>query len=317
MTKQWVGAAQRAAAEDFTRAAEEIGCSVEALRAVWQVEAAGKPFRKDRTLERRFEPHKLAMPVGTWRTSLALSSADRERQFMVAFIRNPEDAMRATSWGAPQIMGFNCQDAGFATAGEMVEAMADDEGAQLRAFVSLILAWKLDAALRSHDWARFAARYNGDANVPVYAAKIESAFQSLSGQASPVVLRSGDKGAGVRRLQEALGLTPDGSFGPDTLQAVRLFQSAAGLPVDGVVGARTWEALEKRRDAHPIRQPAEDDRIARAGQIVSVGASGAGAVATIAKALPESSLNILIVAVAACVIAALGLWAFRKQRGVV
>lgn len=316
MTKQWIGAARRAAAEDFVRAAEEIGCSEEALRAVWQVEAAGKPFRKDGTLERRFEPHKLAVPVGTWRTSLALSPADRERQFMVAFLRNPEDAMRATSWGAPQIMGFNCEEAGYATAGEMVEAMADDEGAQIRAFVSLILAWKLDSALRSHDWSRFAARYNGDANVAAYSAKIESAYQALAGQASPVVLRSGDKGAGVRRLQEALGVPPDGSFGPETLRTVKEFQAAAGLPVDGVVGARTWEALEKRRDAHPIRQPAEDDRIARAGQIVSVGASGAGAVATVAKVLPESSLNILIVAVAACAIAGLAFYAFQKRRGV-
>ena len=42
----------------------------------------------------------------------------------------------------------------------------------------------------------------------------------------------------------------------------------------------------------------------------------AGAVATVAKALPESSLNILIVAVAACAIAALAFYAFQKRRGV-
>lgn len=316
MTKHWIGAARRAAAEDFTRAADELGCSPEALQAVWEVEAAGRPFRADGSLERRFEPHKLRAPVGTWRNSLALPAAERERQFAAAFARDPDDAMCATSWGAPQIMGFNALAAGFASPAQMVEAMADDEGAQLRAFVMLVRAWRLDGALRSHDWARFAARYNGDANVPVYAARIETAYQRFAGAASPVVLRSGDKGAAVRRLQAALGLPQDGSFGPETLREVRAFQQAAGLPVDGVVGAITWEALERGGAAHPIRQPAEEDRIARAGQIASAAATGAGAVATIGKALPESSLNVLIVAMALCAVVALTLYAFRKRRGV-
>lgn len=316
MTKQWIGAARRAAAEDFARAAESLNCSVKALHAVWEVEASGRPFRGDGSLERRFEPHKLAIPFGTWRTSLALSAAERERQFADAFARDPEDAMRATSWGAPQIMGFNCKAAGFASAAQMVEAMADDEGAQLDAFVALIRAWRLDGALRAHDWARFAARYNGDANVSEYAARIETAFQRRGGAASPVVLRSGDKGPAVHRLQAALGIPQDGSFGPETLRAVKAFQEAEWLPVDGVVGARTWEALEKNRNAHPIRQPAEEDRVARAGQIASIAATGAGGLATIGKALPESSLNILIVAMAVCGLAALAFFAFRKRRGV-
>lgn len=316
MTTYWKGAGERAGAADFARAAERIGCSEDTLRAVWQVEAAGRPFRSDGSLERRFEPHKLARPIGNWRASLTLSAAERERQFDAAFGQDQEDAMRATSWGAPQIMGFNAQAAGFDSASAMVERMADDEGAQLRAFVALVRAWRLDGALRAHDWTRFAARYNGDANVQEYAARIESAFQRLSGAASPVVLRSGDKGPAVRRLQAALGIPQDGSFGPETLRAVRAFQEAEWLPVDGVVGAVTWEALERRRAAQPIRQPAEEDRVARAGQIASVAATGAGAVATVGKALPESSLNILIVAMALCALAALAFFAFRKRRGV-
>lgn len=316
MTTYWIGAGERASAAEFAQAAEGIGCSEDTLRAVWQVEAAGRPFRIDGSLERRFEPHKLARPVGTWKTSLALSAAERERQFEVAFAHDREDAMRATSWGAPQIMGFNHAAAGFATAPAMVEAMADSEGAQLRAFVALILAWKLGPALRAHDWRSFAARYNGDANVAEYAARIETAWQQHAGRASPVVLRSGDKGAGVRRLQAALGIRQDGSFGPETLRAVKAFQETEWLPVDGVVGARTWEALETRCGAQPLAQPAEKDRIARAGEIVGLGATGAGAVATLARALPESSMNLLVIAAAVCALAALAFHAFRKRRGV-
>lgn len=316
MTKYWIGAGRRATPADFQAAAESIGCPVETLRVVWQVEAAGRPFRADGSLERRFEPHKLANPEGTWRTSLALSQVARERRFDVAYARNPEDAMRASSWGAPQIMGFNAQAAGFATAAEMVEAMADDEGAQIRAFVSLIRAWKLDGALRARDWKTFAAGYNGNANVAVYAARLESAWQALTGKASPVVLRSGDKGPAVRRLQQALGIEADGSFGPDTLEAVRAFQAAFGLPVDGVVGAVTWTALERRRDAAPLRQPAAEDRIARAGEIAGVAGTAAGAVATIASAIPESSLNLLIIAGCVCAVVAVAFWAFRKRREV-
>lgn len=50
-------------------------------------------------------------------------------------------------------------------------------------------------------------------------------------------------GSGVRALQRALGLTPDGVFGPHTTHAVRRFQARHGMGVDGVVGPATWRAL--------------------------------------------------------------------------
>lgn len=316
MSKPWIGAARRAGASDFIAAAEDLGCSVEALRAVWQVEASGKPFRADGTLERRFEPHKLRSPDGTYKTSAALSFSDRERKFGVAHASNAEEAMRATSWGGPQIMGFNCEAAGFATAGQMVEAMADDEAVQIKAFVALIKSWGLDSALRSHDWQTFARRYNGNANVAVYASRIETAYRSISGKASPVVLRSGDKGAAVRKLQQALGIDVDGSFGPATDRAVREFQARVGLPVDGIAGQRTWAALEQRFRAAPLLQPAEKDRVAQLTEVVGILGTAAGAVASIGQALPESSVNLLILSAVGLGVVALALHAFRKLRGV-
>lgn len=316
MTKPWKGAAQPAASRDFVDAAEDLGCSVAALRAVWQVEASGSPFRRDGTLERRFEPHKLARPDGTYKTSMALSPSAREAKFAAAYARDPEDAMRATSWGGPQIMGFNHADAGYDSAGAMVRAMAASEGEQLRAFVRLIRSWGLAPALRAQDWRTFAARYNGNANVAVYAARMESAYQAQTGAASPVVLRSGDKGAAVRRLQDALGVNVDGSFGPETDRAVREFQRRAGLAVDGIVGKQTWAAIERLQSVDPVKQPAKEDRIARASEVVALAGTAGGTLATVGQALPESSLNLLIAGVVLFGLVALALHAFRKVRGV-
>jgi hypothetical protein len=64
----------------------------------------------------------------------------------------------------------------------------------------------------------------------------------------PALLRLGDRGDGVRRLQQALvargaALQVDGHFGQATLAAVVAAQTAAGLVVDGDVGPATRRAL--------------------------------------------------------------------------
>ena len=53
----------------------------------------------------------------------------------------------------------------------------------------------------------------------------------------------GSGGDAVARLQSALRLSPDGSFGPETEAAVRRLQARHGLTVDGVVGPATWALL--------------------------------------------------------------------------
>lgn len=47
----------------------------------------------------------------------------------------------------------------------------------------------------------------------------------------------------VRALQQKLGVSADGVYGPKTRAAVRRFQRAHGLAVDGVAGPRTLAAL--------------------------------------------------------------------------
>jgi N-acetyl-anhydromuramyl-L-alanine amidase AmpD len=57
------------------------------------------------------------------------------------------------------------------------------------------------------------------------------------------LLKKGDKGPEVIRLQKILNIIPDGRFGPNTEKAVMRFQLEKQLVVDGIVGNKTWHML--------------------------------------------------------------------------
>ncbi len=70
-------------------------------------------------------------------------------------------------------------------------------------------------------------------------------------------LSEGASGSDVAELQVrvagwagyGVNMTIDGSFGPQTRQAVASFQSAYGLPSDGVAGSQTFSAIYAIQDA--------------------------------------------------------------------
>lgn len=59
-----------------------------------------------------------------------------------------------------------------------------------------------------------------------------------------MILKIGDRGPEVKRLQEYLEILADGIFGKGTEKAVKVFQKKNKLKADGIVGPKTWEALE-------------------------------------------------------------------------
>jgi putative chitinase len=58
-----------------------------------------------------------------------------------------------------------------------------------------------------------------------------------------MLLKVGSKGDDVKKLQTKLGLTADGSFGPNTEKKVKEWQLTNGLTADGVVGDGTWSKM--------------------------------------------------------------------------
>ena len=56
-------------------------------------------------------------------------------------------------------------------------------------------------------------------------------------------LRKGSQGLEVKHLQNALGISADGDFGPGTERAVKEWQAANGLVADGIVGPASVKKL--------------------------------------------------------------------------
>lgn len=57
------------------------------------------------------------------------------------------------------------------------------------------------------------------------------------------IIKLGDRGDEVKKLQKLLHLLDDGIFGKLTQEAVKKFQKEHGLFADGIVGPKTWSIL--------------------------------------------------------------------------
>jgi len=316
--------------------AEKLGCDIPTIKAVFEVEAAGKFYNTNGSQVRRFEPHHFPKQhwgrlgfapkkgQAPWRASLKVSTSRRRQMYDIAQTINPELAARAASWGAPQIMGFNHELAGYSSALQMVDAFEQGADEQIRAFVAFVISNNLDTHLRSQDWYSFARGYNGTGQATKYAGLIESAYRRQSGgQSSSPVLRVGSRGQAVAEMQlqlQGLGykLEADGAFGQGTRRVVREFQAEHGLQVDGLAGAATLKRIETESGEamHIDRQEQPKTSVDNlVDKVTSVGPAvvGSGGLAGVLGSVNEQSQTLLVGGLVVGVIVLGAIWLLKKK----
>jgi len=77
-----------------------------------------------------------------------------------------------------------------------------------------------------------------------------------------MLLKNGSKGDDVKKLQEKLGLSADGSFGPGTEAKVKAWQAANGITADGIVGPGTWAKMFGGENTAKIEIPPSNFKLA-------------------------------------------------------
>lgn len=176
--------------QEFKDAAAIIGCEVAAIRAVYEVEAAGKGYLPDGRVKILFEGHRFwKQIVKSGQSPLAFitdhpeysnvlyqvwdkkqykgGAAEWDRMskaIEVCLILNlhPELALDSASYGSFQILGENSQLCGYESAHKMLtQYNLGGEGEQLASFCRFVKSTRLDDELRDKNWAKFAQGYNG------------------------------------------------------------------------------------------------------------------------------------------------------------
>lgn len=269
------GRAQRLNDIDVPRVGRLIGAGEDEIRAVIEVETSAGGFDSQGRPKMLFEPHVFWRELGegpkrTTAVSTGLAypkwgtapyPADSYPRLALAIKIDANAALRSASWGLGQIMGFNHRAAGFASAGDMVEALCHSEAAGLEAMIRFIESEGLDDELRRHDWSAFARGYNGAGYATHgYHTKLAAAFkrwQAIPDTLAPAFTKVGlgSRGPAVVKAQQllaSLGFDPgpvDGWFGAKTRVAAIAFQKSAGLTQDGIIGPLTWAALIPEKGA--------------------------------------------------------------------
>lgn len=140
----------------------------EALHAFIDVESSGHGFdTATGKIIIQFEPvwfrrHEPFAPSGAWSINKVERQAKEWAAFNDAWNINPDSAMKSTSIGLGQVMGFHFERLGYTTVGEMWDDAKKGEERQIHQMAQFINTdQRLIKALREKDWHQVARLYNG------------------------------------------------------------------------------------------------------------------------------------------------------------
>lgn len=182
--------------DDLLAAARKLGVPVAAVQAILDVEAPRGGFEANGEVVILFEPHKFseytkgkfdrshpdlsnprwgAIPYGTY--------ASQHPKLRRAAALDRDAALRATSWGIPQVLGNNWKKVGATSLQDFINKMSRSEASQLDLMVAFILSdAELLAALRARDWHTVARKYNGTRyRENQYHTKLATAYRANGG----------------------------------------------------------------------------------------------------------------------------------------
>ena len=174
--------------EDIQRLADDLKVTTAHIRSVIDVEASGDGFLPDGHVKILFESHWFGrfthykfnsysnISTVKWDRTTYFGGAAEYPRLKLAMRLDKMSALKSTSWGMGQVMGFNYKLCGYKSVIDFVRDQHTAAG-QLNAIFEFIKNTKLDKALRNNDWRAFAKGYNGKAYyINKYHEKLERAF---------------------------------------------------------------------------------------------------------------------------------------------
>ena len=242
MTTPFKGTALPLDREGIADVCDRMGIKAAELWAVLTVETSGCGFLPDRRPKILFERHIFSRETGSRFDAsnpdisngtpggYGPGGANQYDRLDRALALDREAALRSTSWGIGQVMGFNAEIAGYSDVETLVNAMTVSEDEQLRAMTGEIIHNSLHRALGAHDWPAFARGYNGsDYAKNNYDTRLAAAYQKYTAGPLPDIdLRA------AQIYLTYLGYQPgsiDGVPGRLTYSALNAFQQQNGLVV--------------------------------------------------------------------------------------
>ena len=160
--------------------ADVCGVSIEAALAVFSVESGTAYDPGSGLVIIRFEPHIFLKKSGRESPWARGGQSTEWRNFETAYGIDPQAALLSTSYGLPQLMGFNVWVTRFRSAREMLLAFQDSCLEQVAGFFGFVKKNALEQYVAGADWRSFARRYNGPGAVDDYSSKLIRAMKVIA-----------------------------------------------------------------------------------------------------------------------------------------